>query len=77
MKSTVKLSLSTVLSLSSRLRNYNQHYYLETNLYDAKTEELIWSAQSQTYNPSNINSFLKGYLKSIKRKMIDDGLIAK
>lgn len=52
-------------------------YYLETNLYDAKTEDLIWSAQSETYNPSNINSFLKGYLKSIEKQMVTDGLIAK
>jgi hypothetical protein len=52
-------------------------YYLETNIYNAKTEELIWSAQSATYNPSDINSFLKGYLTSIKRKMTEDGLISK
>ena len=50
-------------------------YYLETNLYDTKTEELIWSAQSATYNPSDMNSFLKGYLNSIEKKMKDDGLI--
>jgi len=52
-------------------------YYLETNLYNAKTEELIWSAQSETYNPSDINSFLKGYLKSLEKQMVEDGLIAK
>ena len=52
-------------------------YYLETNLYDAKTEELIWSAQSATYNPSNMNDFLKGYLKSIEKKLISDGVIGK
>lgn len=52
-----------------------QVYYLETNLYDAKTEELIWAAQSETYDPSSIDSFLKGYVKSILEQMQKDGLI--
>jgi len=30
-------------------------YYLETNLYDAASEKLLWSAQSQTYNPSSLD----------------------
>jgi hypothetical protein len=50
-------------------------YYLETNLYDARTEELIWAAQSKTYDPSNIDDFLKGYVKSIYQQMVKDGLI--
>ena len=52
-----------------------QVYYLETNLYDAKTEELIWAAQSETYDPSSIDDFLKGYVKSILEQMQKDGLI--
>jgi ABC-type glycerol-3-phosphate transport system substrate-binding protein len=55
----------------------DQVYYLETNLYDAKTEELIWAAQSETYNPSSIDSFLKGYVKSILNQMEKDGLITR
>jgi pectate lyase len=51
-------------------------YYLETNLYNAKTEELIWAAQSETYDPSSINDFLKGYVKSIYERMQKDGLIS-
>jgi hypothetical protein len=51
-------------------------YYLETNLYDARTEELIWAAQSETYDPSSIDSFLKGYVKSIYSRMVADGLIS-
>jgi len=51
-------------------------YYLETNLYDARTEELIWAAQSKTYDPSNLDSFLKAYIKAIESQMIKDGLIS-
>jgi hypothetical protein len=54
----------------------SQVYYLETNLYNAKTEELIWAAQSETYDPSSIDSFLKGYVKSILEQMQKDGLIS-
>jgi len=34
-------------------------YFMECNLYDALTEELIWSAQSQTTNPSKLTSAAK------------------
>jgi hypothetical protein len=50
-------------------------YYIETNLYNAKTEELIWTAQSRTYDPTNIDSFLKGYVNAIYDRMVKDGLI--
>lgn len=32
-------------------------YFIETNLYDVETEKLIWSAQSETYNPSDLEQF--------------------
>jgi hypothetical protein len=32
-------------------------YFIETNLYDANTESLVWSAQSETVNPQDLNSF--------------------
>jgi hypothetical protein len=51
-------------------------YYLETNLYDARSEQLIWAAQSKTYDPSSIDSFLKGYIKAIYERMAKDGLIS-
>jgi hypothetical protein len=50
-------------------------YYLETNLYDARTQELIWAAQSKTYDPTSIDSFLKGYVSAIYDRMVKDGLI--
>ncbi|QLE00375.1 hypothetical protein HX109_01925 [Galbibacter sp. BG1] len=52
-------------------------YYLETNIYDADSEELIWSAQSKTYNPSNIDDFTKGYTEAIINKLQKDGILAK
>jgi hypothetical protein len=51
-------------------------YYIETNLYDARTEELIWTAQSRTYDPTNLDSFLKGYVAAIYDRMVKDGLLS-
>lgn len=50
-------------------------YFLETNLFDAKSENLIWSAQSETVNPGSIDEFVKEYPKKIAAQMKKDGLI--
>lgn len=34
----------------------DQAYFLESNLFDAKTEKLVWSAQSEVFNPANLPS---------------------
>jgi hypothetical protein len=34
----------------------DQFYFLESNLFDAKTEKLVWSAQSEVFNPANLPS---------------------
>lgn len=52
-------------------------YYVESNLYDANTEELLWSAQSKTYNPTNLKSFAQEYTKAIIYKLIKDGVLKK
>jgi len=51
-------------------------YFLETNLYDAKTEKLIWSAQSETWNPSSVDSFVEKYPVLVLNQMTKDGLIS-
>ena len=49
-------------------------YYLETNVYDVKTEELIWSAQSETYNPENLSGFSRELANLITDRLIKDGI---
>ncbi|HEV8515204.1 MAG TPA: hypothetical protein VGQ59_18105 [Cyclobacteriaceae bacterium] len=34
----------------------DQAYFLESNLFDTKTEKLVWSAQSEVFNPANLPS---------------------
>lgn len=51
-------------------------YYLETNLYDAKSNELLWSAQSETVNPGGIDNFVRDYPKKLVAQMVKDGLLS-
>jgi hypothetical protein len=50
-------------------------YFLETNLYNATTEELVWSAQSETYNPNSLTGFSKEFAQIVFAKLQKDGLI--
>jgi hypothetical protein len=50
-------------------------YYLETNVYDAKSEELVWSAQSESYNPQNLSGFSLGLADILADKLFQDGIL--
>lgn len=50
-------------------------YFLETNLYDAETEELVWSGQSETYNPGSLAGFSKGFASVVLTRMEEDGVL--
>ncbi len=52
-----------------------QVYFFETNLFDAKTGKLIWSAQSKTYDPGSLQSFSKSLAKTVVNKLQNDGLL--
>lgn len=52
-------------------------YYVESNLYDAQTEKLLWSAQSKTVNPSDMEEFTKDYIDVLFAQMIKDGVMKK
>ena len=51
-------------------------YYLETNVYDVASGNLVWSTQSVTMNPTNLDSFLEAYVSSMSTKLKQDGLLA-
>jgi hypothetical protein len=53
----------------------NKVYFIETNLYDTKTEKLMWSAQSKTYDPEDLQVFSKEFATVIVGKMRTDGVI--
>jgi hypothetical protein len=53
----------------------DKNYYIEINLYDLKTEALVWSAQSETTNPSSIDKAAKDFAYVVVDKMIKDKII--
>jgi hypothetical protein len=52
-----------------------QVYFIETNLYDAASEDLLWSAQSEIYNPSSLTGFSKDFAEVVVSKMKKDGVL--
>jgi hypothetical protein len=45
--------------------SYEKNYVVQTNLYDAASEEIMWSAQSAVLNPSSIEEFSKKYMSTL------------
>ena len=52
-------------------------YFIETNLYDADTEELLWSAQSETLNPNGLDEFSDEFAGVVLKKLRSDGLLGR
>lgn len=50
-------------------------YFLETNLYETNTENLIWSAQSKSYDPSSLSSFADTFAEKTVERMVQDNII--
>jgi len=50
-------------------------YFLETNFYDVATDQLLWSIQSNAYNPSDLESMFKTYSGLILAQLKKEGLI--
>lgn len=60
---------------SSGYYTTDKTYFLESNLFDADTEKILWSVQSATYNPDNIKDFSSRYCKLLVSQAKDDELL--
>ena len=56
---------------------YIDHKYvrLESNLYETKTEKLIWSASSETLDPKSVNALIESLCKKVMESLKDNNLI--
>ena len=50
-------------------------YFLETNLYDTSNENLVWSAQSKSYDPASLQSFADNFAKITVKQMAQENII--
>jgi len=49
--------------------------FLVSNFYDITTEELLWSAQSETYNPSSLKDLVASYSTVVVNEMAKEGVL--
>jgi hypothetical protein len=48
---------------------------LETNLYDVGTGELVWSGQSETFDPSSLEDIIESATKAVAKRLSEESLI--
>ena len=48
---------------------------LDTKLYDARTGEIVWGAQSDTFNPASTDDTIQSVTQLISRKLKEAGLL--
>jgi hypothetical protein len=48
---------------------------LETNLYDVGTGELVWSGQSDTFDPDSVTDIIDSVTKAVARRLGEERLI--
>ena len=52
-------------------------YYIESNFYDLESDQLLWSIQSEAYNPSSLDSWFDRYSYDLLNELKSEGLITK
>ena len=52
-------------------------YYLEANLFDTDSEKILWSVQSETYNPEDLKEFSAEYSELMIDQAYKDRIIRK
>ncbi len=53
------------------------NYFLSSNFYDLINEQLLWSAQSETFNPQSLNDLAKSYSTTVADDFLSSGIIKK
>ncbi len=60
---------------SSGYYSSDNTYYIETNFYDLEQDHLLWSIQSEAYNPSSLDSWFDNYAYDLLNELKNEGLI--
>jgi hypothetical protein len=51
------------------------NFYIESRLFDLKSDEMLWAAQSETLNPSNLKDFSSSLAKAVVDNIVNDFVI--
>lgn len=52
-----------------------RNYYIEANLYDANSEEIVWSAQTRTHDPGTLGNLADDFAKVIAEELDEEDLL--
>jgi hypothetical protein len=53
----------------------DEYVYIETNLFDLATEQLIWTAQSETIMLATDQELIKSFISTMVAQLVSDKLI--
>ena len=53
----------------------NTSYFWESNLYDLRTDMLVYSVQTESFDPASAQSLSKEYSKKISENMMKEGVL--
>ena len=54
-----------------------KNYYMQTNFYDAASEELMFTVQSTIFNPSSLDRFSKSYTSTLMSQLQKEKILKK
>ena len=54
-----------------------KEYFMQTNLFDVASEEIMWSAQSEVFNPSSLPNFSRSYIQTLMKQLEKENLLKK
>ena len=57
--------------------SHEKNYFMQSNLYDAASEEIMWSVQSEIFNPSSLKEFSKTYTSTLIKQLEQEKLLKK
>ncbi len=55
----------------------NRTFYLESNFYNLASDQMLWSIQSDAYNPTDLRSWFQGYSRLLLNQLKKEGVIRK
>ena len=55
----------------------DKSYFIQSNLYEVATEEIMWSVQSEVFNPSSLSDFSKTYMRTLIRQLTREQILKK
>ena len=52
-----------------------KNIFIETRLFDLKTDDMVWASNSETMNPANIKDFSKSLARAVVNSLLNDNAV--